>query len=97
MVAKLLALSAGFSFVSCAISVFLLGMAIRVFARTRDPTMAFLTGAFSLFAFKSFIVGYAVLTNAIEHDSLELVDAMGDLATVLLLVTPLFVGPKRNA
>ena len=97
MLTKLLVLSAGFSFLSAAVSLFLLWMAIRVFARTRDPTMAFLTGAFSLFAFKSFIVGYALVTNAIQHDSLELMDAMGDLATLLLLVTPIFVGPKRDA
>src|SRR6267143_64414 len=91
----LVLVSSSFSIASALVSFALLIFALRAYSHTRDGNMAFLVGAFALFAFKSLIVGYALLTNAIEHDSLELVDGAGDLCTVLLMAMPLLV-PRRE-
>jgi len=82
--------SFGFLIVSGLLSLGLLGFAIRGFRRSHESGLAFVAGAFTIFAIKSFLVAYALRTGSIEHERLELVDAMGDLATVLIFVAPLF-------
>lgn len=81
--------SAGFSVLSGLIGLGLLVFASRAYLRTRETTFAFLMGAFTIFSFKAFLVGYALWTNAIGHETLELVDAIGDLGTMALLLAPL--------
>lgn len=83
-------LSTAFLLVSGFIALGLLAVAIMGYRRTREPSMAFLAGAFTLFAAKSFLVAYAIRTGLIEHELLELVDAIGDLGTVLLILVPVF-------
>ena len=87
--------STSVSLTSALISLFLLGLALSAYRRTRDAAFAFLTGAFTIFSLKSIFVAYAVWSGDVEHDVVELMDAVGDLATVLLLVTPIF-WPKRT-
>ena len=88
--------NAWFSFGSALVAVVLLVLALRGYHHTQDPNMTFLAGAFMLFSLKSALVGYSLYTNAIAHDSLELVDGAGDLATLLLLSVPLLLPPPRN-
>lgn len=82
--------SAGFMFLSSAISVLLLVLALRAHSLTRDASMRFLAAAFALFTAKSLLVGISLWVDLLDHEVLELVDAVGDLGTVLLIVLPLF-------
>lgn len=84
-------MSASFSVLSGIIGLTLLLLSLRAFRANRDPTMAFLTGAFTLFSLKSFFVAYSVGTGAVGHEVLELIDAVGDLGTILLMVAPTFL------
>lgn len=84
-------LSAGFSLLSGLIAFFLFSLAARAYSRERDRAYGLLASAFFLFGTKSFIVAYAVWTGAIEHQLLELVDAIGDLGTILLIAMPLIL------
>ena len=88
--------SSGFSLASGLISLGLVGFALNAFRRFGDPAMGFVTGAFTVFAVKSFLVAYSLFADLIAHELLELVDTVGDLATVLLLVAP-FLLPPRDA
>lgn len=88
-------ISAGFMVISGILSLFLLVLAINAYRRTRSPSMGFLAGAFTLFALKSFLVGYSIWTGLIEHELLELVDAVGDLGAILLIVVPILL-PRRG-
>jgi hypothetical protein len=83
--------SAGFSALSGLIGIGLLIFAVRAYLRTRERMFAFLVGAFLVFSFKAFLVSYSLLTNVIGHETLELVDAVGDLGTVALLLAPLLL------
>jgi hypothetical protein len=88
-------LSVGFSVLSALISIGLLGLAVGALRGTRNPNLGFLVAAFAVFALKSLIVAYAIWTEAIAHETLELVDGAGDLITVLLIASPL-VWPRRS-
>lgn len=87
-------LSAGFSLLSALVSFILLGLALGAFRHNRRSPFAFLAAAFGIFAAKSLIVAYSVWADAIHHDSLELIDAVGDLTTILLLTIPIFWKPS---
>jgi len=83
-------LSVAFSALSGLIALFLAVLALRG-RRSRPPgSLDFVAAAFALFAIKSFVVAYALDTDAIGHSSLELLDAMGDLGALLLLAMPVF-------
>jgi hypothetical protein len=86
-----LLLSAGFSLLSGLIALGLLVFAVNAYRRSRDNSFAFLAGAFTLFAIKSFVVAFALWTNAITHPALEFVDAAGDLGTIFLILAPVFL------
>ncbi|MGQ0536172.1 MAG: DUF7471 family protein [Methanobacteriota archaeon] len=87
-------IAVGFSALSGLISAGLLVLAFAGWRRTRDRRLAFVAAAFTIFAAKSFVVAYSTLSGFLEHSEVEFVDAVADLATVLLLVTPLFL-PQR--
>lgn len=89
--------SAAFMGISGTISIVLLAIAVKAYRQTKDAAMVFLAGAFTLFALKSFLVGYSLLTGLIGHQTLELVDAVGDLGTILLIVVPVFLRRGRHA
>lgn len=88
--------SAGFSVLSGFIGLGLLIFAVRAYLRTRETMFAFLIGAFMIFSFKAFLVAYALWTDAIGHETLELVDAVGDLGTVALLLAPMLFPGRRE-
>lgn len=87
-------LSVGISALSGTLGLVLLVVAIRAYRQLRTPALAFVAGAFTVFCLKSFLVAYAVSTQAIEHESLEFIDALGDLGTILLLTLPLLWPPR---
>ncbi len=84
-----------FLYASGALSLLLVGFAARAYHRNRDANMAFVASAFTLFTMKDALVAYSLQTGVIPHQTLESVDAAGDLATVLLLVLPLFWSVRR--
>lgn len=88
---------AAFLWSSAALSVLLVAFAVRAYRRGRNPDMAFVASAFVLFMLKDALVAYSLQSGLIPHETLELVDAAGDLGTVLLLVLPLFWSTRRNA
>lgn len=88
-------LSAGFMFISGVVSLGLMVFAMKAYGRSRNAALAYVAGAFTVFALKSFFVGYALVTESVEHDTLELMDAIGDMATILLFVVPVF-WPARS-
>lgn len=80
--------------VSASISLALLVLGARAYYRTRDPAMGFVTGAFALFFSKNVLVVYSLASGIIGHETLEVIDAAGDLGTVFLLLAPIF-WPRR--
>lgn len=90
----ILELSAGFSALSGALGLTLLVFAVRAYRADRAPALAFVAGAFTVFTLKSLMVAYALWSGAIEHETLEFIDAVGDLGTILLLTLPV-LWPQR--
>ena len=80
--------SAGFVFLSGLASLALVVLSVRAYQRTRDGKFGFLAGAFSVFTGKALLVSYSLYSGLIEHQLLELVDAIGDLATLFLILAP---------
>lgn len=89
-------ISAGFSAMSGLIGLALLVFAARAYLRTRESAFAFLMGAFMVFALKAFLVAFALWTDSIGHETLELLDAIGDLATVGLLMAPFLFAERKE-
>lgn len=87
-------ISIGFSVISGLVGLALFVVAARAYRQDRNPALAFVAGAFTVFALKSFFVSYAVASRSIEHEMLEFMDAVGDLATIMLLAMPL-LWPQR--
>ena len=88
-------LAAAVSAISGILSLGLVVFAVRAYRRTRSSQMAFLVGAFMLFSAKAFLVAYSIMTGLIEHEVLELVDAIGDMGTMFLILVPIF-WPERT-
>lgn len=89
-------ISVGFLLASGILGLILLAFSVNAYRRLRDSHMAFVAGAFTVFTIKSFLVAYGLKSGAMEHQLLELVDAIGDMATVLLFVLPLVWPPRKN-
>jgi hypothetical protein len=87
-------ISVGFSVTSGLLGIVLFVVAARAYRHERTPALAFVAGAFVMFALKSLLVAYAVYSSSIEHEMLEFMDAVGDMATILLLTMPL-LWPQR--
>lgn len=87
--------SAGFMLLSAILGATLMGFAIGSYRRSHVAGLAFVAGAFMLFTIKSAFVGYAIYTRSIGHEDLELIDAVGDLGTVVLFLVP-FLLPRRS-
>ena len=83
------------SVLSGLISLGLLTFAIRAYRRSQEGALAFVAGAFTVFAIKSFVVAYALRTGVVEHELLELIDAIGDLATIFFFLVPI-LWPARS-
>ena len=80
------------------VSLLLTALAASAWRRTGNRKLAFVTSAFAVFFLKSVVTAYAVRTDAIHHEALELLGSLADLAIVLLLVAP-FLSPvlRREA
>jgi heme/copper-type cytochrome/quinol oxidase subunit 4 len=76
-------------FVVSAIALLLTFIAFRAMRRTESRRLRFVVAAFALFAVKGVVVGTALLTEAIQHEHLEVVSAVFDLAVVALLFYPI--------
>lgn len=87
-------LSVGFSSVSGVLSLALFLIAVRTYRQERNPALAFVAGAFLIFALKSFLVAYAVAYHSIEHPALEFIDGVGDMTTIAFLTLPI-LWPRR--
>jgi hypothetical protein len=72
-----------------AVCVMLVIIGIGAWRRTGENRLLWLVAAFSLFAVKSFLNAWALTTGAIQHEHLELVSSLFDLAIVACIVAPL--------
>ncbi len=80
--------AAAIVFVVASIAFVLTLIALRARQRTASRGLLFVTLAFGLFAVKGILVGIALLTEFLEHQHLEVMSALFDLAIVGLLVWP---------
>lgn len=85
-----------FVVVSGLVSVGLLVLALRAYQRTRDRAMLLMAAAFTVFAAKNFLLGWAIQTGALSTPDLGIIDAVADLATILLLFAPVLIPRNRR-
>jgi len=78
------------------VSLALLVLALAARRRTGNRKLGFVAAAFAVFVLKSVVTAYAVATDAIHHEDLELLGSLAGLAVVLLLAAP-FLAPARAA
>lgn len=71
-----------------AVSLVLTVLAAASWRRSGNRKLAFVAAAFAVFFLKSAGTAYALATDAVAHEDLELLGSVGDLAAVLLLVAP---------
>lgn len=71
-------------------------LAARAWRATANGKLAFVTAAFAAFVLKSLLTAYALHTDAIAHEDLEVVGSVLDLAIVLLLIAPFLVRTNRT-
>ena len=79
------------------VSLALTALAAGAWRRTGNRKLAFVMAAFLVFFAKSALTAYAVATNAIHHEDLELIGSLADLLAVLLLVAPFAASFLRRA
>lgn len=70
------------------LSAVLAALAYRAYLATGRRPLLFVMGAFFLFAVKGGLTAWALATDSIGHEVLEVVGGGFDLAIVLLLVAP---------
>lgn len=85
-----------FVVVSGLVSTGLLVLALRAWDRTRDNAMLVMAAAFTVFASKNFLLAWATLTGALEPPDIGIIDAVADLATILLLFAPVLIPRNRR-
>jgi len=90
-------ISAGVSLLAALLGATLLVFAYSGYRRSRDPRLVYVGAAFAVFAAKSLFVAVALFRQTPGHETLELIDAVGDMTTVLLFVVPLFVQRRARA
>ncbi len=88
--------SALIAVVAC-VSLILLVLAAAAWRRTGNSKLGFVTAAFACFFVKSAVTAYAIATEGIHHEDLELLGTAFDLAIVLLLVAPFIPVTRRLA
>lgn len=71
-----------------AVSAVLFVLAVRAATRTRERRLWFLAAAFGVFVVKGAVTSWALATDGIGHETLEMLGAGFDLAIVVLLVAP---------
>lgn len=69
-------------------------LAARAWRASGSGKLGFVTAAFGVFVGKSLVTAYALRTNAIGHEDLELLGSLLDLAIVMLLIAP-FLGARK--
>jgi hypothetical protein len=74
-----------------AVSAVLFILAVRAATRTGERPLWFVAAAFGLFAVKGALTAWALSTDAIRHETLEIAGGAFDLAIVVLLITPFLV------
>lgn len=89
--------ASGFLLLSGVVSLALAVVSFVAYRRSRHSALAFVIAAFLVFTAKSFLVGYSIYSGFIEHETLEFLDAVGDMATVLLFALPLLAPRGRQA
>jgi 4-amino-4-deoxy-L-arabinose transferase-like glycosyltransferase len=82
-------------------AVALISLALSVLAalawrRTQNRKLAFVTAAFLTFFAKSLITAYALWTEEVAHEHLEVVGSVLDLVVVGLLISPFIPIGRRD-
>lgn len=76
-------------FIVAVVATVLAVLAWKAQQRTQSRKLRFVVFAFALFAIKGVVVGISLLTEMVEHEHLEAVSAVFDLAIVGLLIWPI--------
>lgn len=71
------------------------GLALSAMRKRGNRSLVWVAAAFALFAAKNVFSAVNVSTHLVEHDTIELVLSLSDLAILLLLFTP-FILRKRS-
>lgn len=74
--------------VSALAAAFLTVMAVMAWRRTRRSSLLFVATAFLLFTAKAAITMFALETDVIHHETLEMTGSVFDLAILGLLIAP---------
>jgi hypothetical protein len=82
--------------VTAAVSLVLAVLAGGAWRRTGNRKLVPVLVAFLIFFAKSVLTGYSLHTGFVDHEDLELIGSLSDLAIVLLLMAP-FVPIRRSA
>ena len=77
------------------ISLTLAVLALMALRRTGNRRLLFVAAAFFLFATKSMVTAYSLVTDFLHHEDLEAFGSLLDLFIVLLLIAPFLV--RSNA
>jgi hypothetical protein len=72
------------------VSLVMAAIAVRSLRRTGNRRLAYVASAFATFAVKGVVVAWALQSSTIQHEHLEVVSALFDLVTIVLLVIPIF-------
>lgn len=81
-------LAVAFVFGTTAITIGLTVLAFAAYRRTSNRALLFLMGAFLTLTTKGLLTGWALATDAIGHESLEMIGAGMDMLAVALLIAP---------
>lgn len=77
------------------VALVLAGVGLQAMGASRNRALAFVVAAFAVFALKGFFGAWALWTRGVEHEVLEMVLAVADLAVVALLFAPLLARDRR--
>lgn len=87
--------SAGTSAVVALLALGLALLAFRAWRKRRNAGLAWVGGAFVVFAVKNVFSAYNVTEHAVPHDEIELILSLFDLLIMLMLFAP-FLGRRRS-
>lgn len=70
------------------VSIALAGLAFRAYRRSGNPNLRYVLAAFIIFAAEGVVATAALFTHRIDHEDLELILGLFDLAALMVLALP---------
>lgn len=88
-------ISAATSILVALLAALFAALALGAWRKRRNPALGWVTAAFAIFAAKNVFSAVNVSTHLVEHDLIELILSLFDLAILAMLFTP-FVFRRRG-